>query len=204
MKTLRFETRKIPGIQNHWPEIITALGVFLSGILLGVIAKAADSVSLIGDIGTDLAIWVLLGTLIAAYSRRPASAAFNTLLFFLGLLAGYYAYCQFVLGFFPQAYCLGWLIVALISAPCAAVLWFARSPGLTGSLITALPAGLIFAWSYPAFYTGQIVLVLGLIYALLICSLLPIGWKMKLSALGASTGIALLIRALHLISLLPF
>lgn len=204
MKTLRFETRKIPSIQDHWPEIITALGVFLSGILLGVIAKAADSVSLIGDIGTDLAIWVLLGTLIAAYSRRPASAAINTLLFFLGLLAGYYAYCQFVLGFFPQAYSLSWLIVALISAPCAAILWFARSPGLTGSLITSLPAGLIFAWSYPAFYTGQVVLVLGLVYALLICALLPIGWKMKLSALAAAVLAACIINAFHLTNLLPF
>jgi hypothetical protein len=204
MKFLKLEYRKIPFKLSLRKEIFTALGVLLLGILLGVIAKAADSVSVIGDIGTDLAVWVLLGTLIAAYSRRPASAAVNELLFFLGLLAGYYAYCQFVLGFFPQAYCLGWLIVAVIASPCAAVLWFARSPGLTGSLITALPAGLIFAWSYPAFYSGQIVLVLGIAYALLICALLPVGWKMKLAALAAAVPAAFIINTFHLTYLLPF
>jgi len=204
MTFLKFEHRKIPSELNLRKEIFIALGVFLLGILLGVIAKAADSVSLIGDIGTDLAVWVLLGTLIAAYSRRPFSAAINELLFFLGLLVGYYAYCQFVLGFFPQAYCLGWLIVAVLAAPCAAILWFARSPGLTGSLITALPAGLIFAWSYPAFYSGQIVLILGLGYALLICTLLPNGLKMKLAALAAAVLAAFIINTFHLTYLLPF
>ena len=57
---------------------------------MGFIAKATDSVSMIGDIGTELGVWVFTATLLAAFSRYPLSAALNTLLFFLAMLCAYY------------------------------------------------------------------------------------------------------------------
>jgi uncharacterized membrane protein YjdF len=66
---------------------------------MGVIAKIADSISIIGEIGTKLGIWVFVATIIAAYSRYPFSAAINVLLFFLSMLFAYYTYGYAVLGF---------------------------------------------------------------------------------------------------------
>jgi hypothetical protein len=185
-------------------EILFSACVTAAGAGIGVAAKAADSVSLIGDVGTDLAVWVFLASLIAAYSRHPVSAAVNVLLVFAAVLGGYYIYSKAVLGLFPRAYFLGWLIVTLLSPIGGLIVWFARGEGLEGAVITALPAGILAAWSYPAFYTRSIVLILGLVEAVALCALLPRGWKMKLAALGMSAAAAVLIEALGLLRLLPF
>ena len=185
-------------------EILFSACVTAAGAGIGLAAKAADSVSLLGDIGTDLAIWVFLASLIAACSRHPVIAAVNTLLFFAAVLGGYYIYGKAVLGFFPRAYFLGWLIVALLSPIGGSIVWFARGEGLAGAVITAMPAGIIAAWSYPAFYTHSIVLILGIIEAAALCALLPRGRKMKLAAAGMTAVAAVLINALGLLKLLPF
>jgi hypothetical protein len=196
--------RKISDNFSIRQEMLTSLGVIISGTIFGIIAKATDSTTLIGDIGTDLSIWVLLGTVIAAYSHQPISAGINTMLFFLGLLAGYYTYGQFMLNFFPTSYFFGWFVVALVSLPCGFVIWFSRSSDLLGAIITAVPAGIIFAWSYPAFYTYNIVLILGVVYGILLCALLPHGWKMKCAAIVLSLAVAFIIESLNLLSMLPF
>ncbi|HRX59544.1 MAG TPA: hypothetical protein P5075_12310 [Eubacteriales bacterium] len=196
--------RKLPDSYSIKREIYISLTVLLLGIITGVAAKATDSNSLIGQIGTDLSVWVLLATLIAAYSHHPINAAINTTVFFIALLAGYYVYGQLVLGFFPASYFWKWLITAFVSSVCGFVVWFSKSEGIAGAAITALPAGLILAWSYPAVYTHDPVLILGLVYAVLICAFLPRGWKMKCWGLIFAAGAAVIISALNLISLLPF
>lgn len=80
MNTAKY--RKIGKI-NMRQELLISLSITILGAVLGVIAKAADSTTLLGDIGTDLSIWILLGTLIAAYSRHPAAEGTNAMLFFL-------------------------------------------------------------------------------------------------------------------------
>ena len=196
--------RKLSDNYSIKREVLISLAVIVCGIIIGVIAKATDSTSLVGEIGTDLSIWVLLGTLVAAYSHHPINAGINTTVFFLALLAGYYIYGQSVLGFFPASYFWGWLMVALASSVCGFVVWFSKSKGILGAAISALPAGLILAWSYPAFYTHNVVLVLGVVYAILICALLPRGWKMKCVGFALAIAVAAAIWALNLLSLLPF
>ncbi len=196
--------RKISGIINIKQEALISIGIMIFGTIFGIVAKATDSTTLIGDIGTDLCIWILLGTLIAAYSHHPITAGINTMLFFLALLAGYYIYSKFELVFFPFSYFSGWLIIALASFPSGFFVWLSKSEGLLGAIITAFPVSLIFAWSYPAFYTSNIVLSLGILYGFLLCALLPNGWKMKVTALVASVAIAFLIESLNLLSVFPF
>ena len=94
------------------------------GLALGLIAKAADSVSVVGDIGTYLGVWVFAATLIAAFSSLPLLAALNAMVFFLALLTSYFLYGSLALGFFPRAYFLGWLVIALLSPIGGFVVWF--------------------------------------------------------------------------------
>jgi hypothetical protein len=147
-------------------EIIFSACVILLGMSMGLIAKMTDSVSIIGDIGTELSIWVFAATIIAAYSRYPVSAAINVLLFFISMLAAYYIYGFVVLNFFPKTYFLAWLVVALISSFAGFCTWFSRAKGIVGSVATALPAALLFAHGYPAFYTSRLPLYLSLVMGL--------------------------------------
>lgn len=73
---------------------------FLFGALSGVIAKYSDTVpsnsqmgmffDFISSVMTRLGIWVLIATIIAAWSRSPKIAAVNVFTFFAGMLLAYY------------------------------------------------------------------------------------------------------------------
>ena len=96
-------------------QIVITLGVILLGFLLGTLQKWIDGTGGsnlplilqkldIGNYFGRLAIWILLGTIISVYSESPVRAGINTFVFFISMLAGYYLYCNYVLGFLPRAY----------------------------------------------------------------------------------------------------
>ena len=121
--------REFPQTANKKYEILFTLSVIVFGLLFGFIAKATDSISLIGDIGTDLGVWIFIVSMIAAFSSRPLSAIINTPVFLLSMLTSYYLYGQVVLGFFPKSYFMGWLVMALISPIGGIVVWLSRGKG---------------------------------------------------------------------------
>ncbi|MEN8698489.1 hypothetical protein [Bacillus infantis] len=137
-------TRKIP-------RFILSL-VF--GILLGAIAKYLDTVSVdgrwgnyilsySGDIFTRLGIWVLIGTILAAYSKTLLRAAVNTFLFFIGMLISYYVYSAYLFGFFPTSYFLIWGSIAIASPFLAIIVWKAKNDPRLAFVLPALPMGLL-------------------------------------------------------------
>ncbi len=154
-----------------------AVLVLLAGLVAGVVAKASDSVSFLGDLGTGMGVWVFTATLLAADAHRPDGAALHVPVFFLGMLAGYYAYGQWVLGFFPQAYALGWLLLALGTPLPAFALWFARGRGPVAAALAALPTGLLFAIGAHAFYTADPVAITTLLLGATLVALLPRSWQ---------------------------
>lgn len=171
---------------------------------MGYIAKAADSTSIIGSIGTELGIWVFAASFIAAYSRYPLAAALNTMLFFLCMLASYYIYGWAMLGFFPATYFLGWLIIALLSPAAGFLVWFSRGKHILGAIAAALPACVLFASGYSAFYTHNIVSFLSLALGTLLLILLPQTLRQKALAFGLAVVFAFAIDKFHLLGLLPF
>lgn len=196
---------------RHYPEklsikkeIFYSVCIVLFGCAMGFISKMTDSVSLIGEIGTELGIWVFTAALIAAFSRYPFSAAINVFLFFISMLFAYYIYGYVVIGFFPRAYFVGWLFVALLSSFAGFCTWFSKAKGIVGSIVTALPVALLFAHGYPAFYTFRIALYLSLIMGIILCFALPQTTKYKIISLAISIPVALIIDKLYLIGYLPF
>ena len=200
LKEIRSWSDKI----NFKRELPYTLAVIVFGLLFGYIAKAADSISLIGDVGTDLGVWVFIVSMIAAFSSRPLFAMINTPAFLLSMLASYYLYGQMVLGFFPKAYMMGWLVMALISPIGGLIVWFARGEKLVSSICAALPASLLFACGYPAVYTHQPVMILDLLFGAALLLILPKTWKTRAIAAGAAVVLAFVIVRLGLISYLPW
>ena len=96
-------------------QIMTTAAIMLFGFALGVLQKWLDGSP--GNLFPQwmepldirnffgrLALWILLGTCISVYSKTPVRTSINVFAFFISMLAGYYLYCHYVLGFLPRAY----------------------------------------------------------------------------------------------------
>ena len=140
-------------------QIVITLGVILLGFSLGVFQKWIDGTggsSLpsilqqldIGNYFGRLAIWILLGTIISVYSESPLRAAINTFFFFISMLAGYYIYCNFVLGFLPRTYMLMWIVISFASIFMAYICWYAKGEGIIALSISSIIIGVLLAQAF--------------------------------------------------------
>ncbi len=140
-------------------QIVITLGIILLGFLLGVLQKWIDgtggsNVPLILqqlDIGNyfgRLAIWILLGTIISVYSESPLRAAINTFIFFISMLAGYYLYCNYILGFLPRTYMMMWIVITFASFFMAYICWYAKGKGGIAIIISSAIIGVLLAQAF--------------------------------------------------------
>ena len=140
-------------------QIAITLGVILLGFLLGVLQKWIDGTGSsilpailqqldVGNYFGRLAIWILLGTIISVYSESPLRAAINTFFFFLSMLAGYYLYCNYILGFLPRTYMMMWIVIALASFFVAYICWYAKGKGIIAITISSVIIGVLLAQAF--------------------------------------------------------
>ena len=140
-------------------RIAITLGVILLGLLLGVLQKWLDGAGSsilpailqqldVGNYFGRLAIWILLGTIISVYSESPLRAAINTFFFFLSMLAGYYLYCNYILGFLPRTYMMMWIVIAFGSFFMAYICWYAKGKGSIAITISSMIIGVLLAQAF--------------------------------------------------------
>lgn len=119
-------------------------------------AKRYNSLPIIGEIGTYLGLWVLIATVLAAWSRSPKAAALHVFVFFAAMLTVYYLYAMVLFGFFPRYYFLAWGGIALLSPIAGYIAWYARGTGWMAAICAVFPIALLFVEGYSFFYTGSI------------------------------------------------
>ena len=140
-------------------QIAITLGVILLGFLLGVLQKWIDGTGVstlpmilqqldIGNYFGRLAIWILLGTIISMYSESPLRAAINTFFFFISMLAGYYIYCNYILGFLPRTYMIMWIVIAFASFFMAYICWYAKGEGIIAIFLSSIIMGVLLAQAF--------------------------------------------------------
>lgn len=140
-------------------QIIVTVGIVLMGFALGVLQKWIDGCPDnmfpllfqqldIGNYFGREAIWILLGTIIAIYSRTPLRASVNTFLFFLSMLTGYYLYCNYVLGFLPKAYMMMWIGISFATIFMAYICWYARGEGIIPIILSSGIIGILLAQAF--------------------------------------------------------
>ncbi len=95
-----------------------------------------------------LAIWILLATVISVYSKSPLRASINIFLFFISMLAGYYLYSNYVLGFFPKTYMMIWVVISFASFFMAYICWYAKGEGILAIIISSAIIGVLFAQAF--------------------------------------------------------
>ena len=107
-----------------------------SGLLLGALSRVFDIYTQnIGNIFSQMAVWILLGTVISIYSIDKKSAMINIFLFCLGMLVSYYAADIFTDGVYSTVMIGGWTLFALFSPVLAYLAWMTKEKGLFPKII---------------------------------------------------------------------
>lgn len=119
-------------------KLLNPLSMFLAGMLLGTASRLFDIYcENLGEIFSQMAIWVLLGTLISIYSPTRKSAMLNILPFCIGMIITYYATAIISHGVYGWSYILGWTVFALLSPIMAFFAWTAKREGAFAKLLAA-------------------------------------------------------------------
>ena len=139
-------------------KIINTIAILLLGIALGTFSKFLDfrqaelpSVLMAIDGALDVhnflgrfAIWVLIALCISIYSNSATRASVNVFAFFVGMVASYYLYSNYIAGFFPRSYAMIWFGFTAVSPLLAFVCWYARGKSKLAFILSALILAVLF------------------------------------------------------------
>ena len=156
-------------------RLLCLLGMLLAGAAAGLLAKWADfsSVQLLGDVFSELPVWILLGLLIARLSGSPGRAAAYAFAFFLAMIPAYYLAAEWVGGVWGMAYVYGWTVVACLSPFAAFAAWYAFGRGWLPNLLSGMVVAVAALADVAVFrrLNFRDFVLAGL------CALLVFGWK---------------------------
>ena len=111
--------------------------LFIFGLILGALARVFNLYTQnIGNIFSEIAIWILLGTLISIYSATKKQAMINVFVFCLGMLLAYYFIACINDGIFSKTYIFYWFLFSLLSPFMAYFTWMTKEPGIFSKIIS--------------------------------------------------------------------
>ena len=117
--------------------ILNPLSMFLIGLILGVISRILDiTTQNLGNIFSQMAIWILFGVLISIYSPTKKQAMINILPFCIGMLITYYTVAFITKGVYNRSFIIGWTIFALCSPIMAYFTWMTKEKGIFPKIIS--------------------------------------------------------------------
>ena len=110
--------------------LLSPPSMLAAGLLLGAAARLLDlSTQNLGEIFSQMSIWILIGTLIAICSPTKRSAMQNILPFCMGMLLTYYAAAMLTHGVYGWSFLIGWTVFACLSPVMAYFAWMAKEHG---------------------------------------------------------------------------
>ena len=118
-------------------KLLNPFAMFILGLFAGVLSRLLDIYTQnLGEIFSQMAVWILFGTLISIYSHTPKRAAANTLTFCLGMLITYYTVAALSHSVYNKSLIIGWTIFALCSPVMAYFTWMTKQKGLWPKIIS--------------------------------------------------------------------
>lgn len=152
------DIRKTENPISNNGKIINTIAVLFLGIALGTFSKYLDfrqaelpRVLMAIDEALDIhnflgrfAIWALIALCISIYSNSAIRASVNVFAFFVGMVASYYLYSNYIAGFFPRSYAMIWFGFTAVSPLLAFVCWYARGKSKLALMLSALILAVLF------------------------------------------------------------
>ncbi len=118
-------------------KLLNPFMMFIIGLILGVISRLLDIYTQnLGNIFSELAIWVLIGVLISINSETKKKAMINIFPFCIGMLLTYYFVVFITNGVYSKNYIIGWTVFALFSPIMAYFTWQTKEDGILPKLIS--------------------------------------------------------------------
>ena len=118
-------------------KILNPVVMLVIGLLLGVISRLFDIYfQNLGNIFSQMSIWILLGVIISIYSSSKKQAMLNILPFCLGMLITYYFVAFITKGVYSTSYIIGWTAFALLSPIFAYFTWLSKEKGIFPKIIS--------------------------------------------------------------------
>ena len=119
-------------------KLLNPLSMFCAGLFLGTLSRFFDIYCpILGEIFSQMAVWILLGTLIAVYSPTKKAAMLNIFPLCVGMLLTYYATAMLTQGVYGWSFIVGWTIFAFLSPVMAYFAWMTKEWGLFPKIIGA-------------------------------------------------------------------
>ncbi|WP_409967761.1 DUF6518 family protein [Bengtsoniella intestinalis] len=117
--------------------ILNPISMLLIGLCLGVASRLLDIYTQnLGNIFSQMAIWILFGTIISIYSQTKKKAMLNMLPFCIGMLITYYFVAFVTDGVYSNTFIIGWTAFAIICPILAYFTWMTKEKGLFAKIIS--------------------------------------------------------------------
>lgn len=117
--------------------ILNPIGMFFSGLLLGIVSRLLDIYTQnLGNLFSQMAIWILFGVLISIYSPSKKKAMINIFPFCIGILITYYFVAFVTKGVYSSIFITGWTIFACLSPIFAYFTWMTKEKGAFAKIVS--------------------------------------------------------------------
>ena len=111
--------------------------MLIVGFVLGVASRLFDIYTQnLGNIFSQMAIWILFGAFISIYSSSKKKAMLNIFPFCIGMLITYYIVAFITDGVYSNIFIMGWIIFALCSPGFAFFTWITKEKGILPKIIS--------------------------------------------------------------------
>ena len=139
-------------------KIIYTIAILLLGIALGAFSKfldyhqaelpgmlmAIDGALDVHNFLGRFAVWALIALCISVYSNSAIRASVNVFVFFVGMVASYYLYSNYIAGFFPRSYAMIWLGFTAVSPLLAFACWYAKGKSKPAFILSTFILAVLF------------------------------------------------------------
>lgn len=118
-------------------KVLHSAEIAVVGLLTGIIIKMLDLYTTnLGNIFSQLSVWILLCSVIAVYSSTSKRAAVNVFLFCVGMLITYYLTAELTGSPYSLVFVYGWAVFSLCSPLFAFFTWYAKGKSIISKLLT--------------------------------------------------------------------
>ncbi len=134
LNRIRKPEKKIPFSK----AVLCTFLIVCAGLITGAAIKLFDIyTSNLGNIFSQVSVWIFLCSLLAVYSSTAKRAAVNVVCFCAGMLLAYYVTAELTNSVYSPVFIYGWTIFALVSPVLGFCTWYAKGNGIIPKIISA-------------------------------------------------------------------